>query len=60
MVFFRIDRNAALLKQLPRLLAANEILMNGQEANGEWRWVTHKDIERSDIDRAVRKLSELV
>lgn len=60
MVFFRIDRDTALLKQLPRLLAADKILINGQEANGEWRWVTHKDIDRSDIDRAVRKLSELV
>ncbi|NLC40731.1 MAG: low-specificity L-threonine aldolase [Clostridiaceae bacterium] len=60
MVFFRIKGDAELLKQLPELLAADKILINGQESNGEWRWVTHKDVDRSDIDRAVKKFSELV
>lgn len=60
MVFFRIDREAELLKRLPELLAADKILINGQESNGEWRWVTHRDIDRSDIDLAVKKLSELL
>ena len=60
MVFFRIAREAELLNQLPDLLAADKILINGPESTGEWRWVTHKDIDRSDIDLAVRKLSQLI
>lgn len=60
MVFFRIDQDEDLLKQLPEFLAENDILINGQETNGEWRWVTHKDLDRSDIDQAVKKLEEFV
>lgn len=60
MVFFRIDRAEEQLNQLPELLAKDDILINGQETNGEWRWVTHKDITRSDIELAVNKLGELL
>ncbi len=60
MVFFRIDKNGELLSQLPKLLAEHKILINRQETNGEWRWLTHKDIDRSDIDQAVKILNELI
>lgn len=59
MVFFTIDREEELLLQLPELLAAQGILSNERE-DGEWRWVTHKDIERSDLDLAVQKLADIL
>ncbi len=44
---------------MPELLAAQGILSNERE-DGEWRWVTHKDIERSDLDLAVQKLADIL
>ncbi len=60
MVFFTIDQDNDTLEQLPALLKEEGILINGQEKNGEWRWVTHKDVNREDIDRAVSSLEELL
>ena len=58
-----IDGNASVIlmhKIDYERLKEEGILINGQEKNGEWRWVTHKDVNREDIDRAVSSLAELL
>lgn len=59
MVFFTIEREKELLDKLPDLLAEDKILINELE-DGEWRWVTHIDIDKADIDKAVGKLGEVL
>lgn len=59
MVFFTIEREKELLDKLPDLLAEDHIMINELE-DGEWRWVTHIDIDKSDIDKAAEKLSAVL
>ena len=60
LVFFVIDKDKDLLDRLPKLFAREKILINGQEDELEWRWATHKDIDRKDIDKAVATLKALL
>jgi len=59
MVFFTLNRPAALLAELPGLLREKGIKTNGFEGT-EGRFVTHYGIDRADIDFAVDALAGLV
>ncbi|HHU07723.1 MAG TPA: low-specificity L-threonine aldolase [Clostridiaceae bacterium] len=59
MVFFTIEREKELLDKLPDLFAEDNIMINELE-DGEWRWVAHIDIDKTDIDKAVEKLNTVL
>ena len=59
MVFFTLNRPAALLAELPGLLREKGIKINGFEGT-EGRFVTHYGLDRADIDFAVDALAGLV
>ena len=60
MVFFTVDADEKLLSRLPEAFALDGILINEREDGIEWRWVTHKDIEKQDIDKVVKKFEEIL
>ncbi len=59
MVFFKLDRPAALIESLPDKMLEKGIKINGMEL-GEFRFVTSNDVSREDIDFAVAAFSELI
>lgn len=60
MVYFTIQRPERLLAHLPDKLQEKRIRICPRTVDGEWRWVTHNDIERTDIDTAVACLAEMI
>lgn len=59
MVFFKLDRSAELMEQLPEKMLEKGVKINGCE-QGLFRFVTSNDISREDIDYAVDIFSQLV
>lgn len=59
MVFFSLDRPDELLASLPEKMFDKGIKINGCE-QGEFRFVTSRDVSREDIDYALSTLSELI
>ena len=59
LVFFRLDRPATLLEELPAMMREKGIKINGFEGT-EGRFVTHYGVSREDVDAAVAALAELV
>ncbi len=59
MVFFRLDRPASVLAELPARMREKGVKINGFEGS-EGRFVTHYGISQEDVDTAVTALTELV
>lgn len=60
MVYFVIERPETLLASLPERLLAQHIRICERTVEGEWRWVTHHDILRKDVDAAVDALKKII
>lgn len=59
MVFFKLHRPQQVIDQLPDAMLAENILINGIE-DGMFRFVTHNDITREDIDRALSVFAKII
>ena len=59
MVFFKLDRPADVINTLPDKMLAENILINGIE-DGEFRFVTHNDISKQDIDTAIEVFAKII
>lgn len=59
MVFFKLDRPAGLIDNLPDKMLEKGIKINGMEL-GELRFVTSNDVSKDDIDYAVKVFAELI
>lgn len=59
MVFFTLDRPAEMIEQLPAKMLEKGIKINGCEQD-LFRFVTSNDVNREDIDYALRIFSELI
>lgn len=59
MVFFKVDRPAAVIDSLPEKMLEKGVKINGEEL-GEFRFVTSNDVSKEDIDYAVSAFAELI
>lgn len=59
MVFFRLDADRALIESLPARMKEKGVLINSED-QGEFRFVTHCDLSRADIDRALDIFFEII
>lgn len=59
MVFFKLDRDEKLRVALPDLMLEKGVIIGGEEL-GEFRFVTHYGVTRSDVDRAVDAFAALI
>jgi len=61
MVFFNITKPGFCPDNFVRHMNKNNILTNGEIGGpGVYRWLTHNDVSRDDIDVAVKALEELL
>ena len=59
MVFFKVDKDAALKDRLPELMKEKGILINPEEL-GEFRFVTNNDVSTKDVEYAVSTFASLI
>lgn len=59
MVFFKLNASEELKNSLPESMKQKGILINPEEL-GEFRFVTHNDITRSDVEKAVNEFAALI
>jgi threonine aldolase len=59
MVFFRVDRPAAVIDSLPDRMFEKGVKINGEEL-GEFRFVTSNDVSKEDIDYVLSAFAELI
>lgn len=60
MIFFKINKSAKFLEELPQLMLKRGIKMNGIGCSGKFRFLTSNDVTKDDIDIAVSALTELL
>ena len=59
MVFFTLAYPMELIQRIPDEMLAYGVKVGGWEL-GEMRWVTNRDVNRADLDHAVKALGKIL